>query len=53
MLHRKVNCRENLLQKRYGIGLSPLREALLLLLSEGLLVAEGQRGFMVAPMLRR
>jgi DNA-binding GntR family transcriptional regulator len=45
----ETRLRVNLLQKRYGIGLSPLREALLLLLSEGLLVAEGQRGFMVAP----
>lgn len=36
------------LQERYGLGISPLREALLRLASEGLVVAEGQRGFMVA-----
>lgn len=41
--------RINLLQQTYGIGLSPLREALLRLLSEGLVIAEGQRGFAVAP----
>ncbi len=45
----ETRLRINLLQKRYGIGLSPLREALLRLLSEGLVIAEGQRGFMVAP----
>lgn len=36
------------LQERYGLGISPLREALLRLASEGLVVAEGQRGFAVA-----
>ncbi len=36
------------LQKRYDLGISPLREALLRLISEGLVVAEGQRGFAVA-----
>lgn len=36
------------LQERYGLGISPLREALLRLSSEGLVVAEGQRGFAVA-----
>ena len=36
------------LQKRYGLGISPLREALLRLVSEGFVVAEGQRGFAVA-----
>ena len=36
------------LQARYGLGISPLREALLRLSSEGLVVAEGQRGFAVA-----
>jgi len=37
------------LSVRYGIGLSPLREALSRLASDGLAVAEGQRGFFVAP----
>ena len=41
--------RINLLQQRYGLGLSPLREALLRLSTEGLVVAEGQRGFAVSP----
>lgn len=36
------------LQERYGLGISPLREALLRLISEGFVVAEGQRGFAVA-----
>jgi DNA-binding GntR family transcriptional regulator len=37
------------LRNRYSIGLSPLREALSRLVGEGLVVAEGQRGFRVAP----
>lgn len=41
--------RLNLLQKRYALGLSPLREALLRLSTEGLVRSEGQRGFEVAP----
>lgn len=41
--------RINQLQLVYGLGLSPLREALLRLLSEGLVIGEGQRGFAVAP----
>lgn len=36
------------LQEYYGIGLSPIREALLLLTREGLVINEGQRGFSVA-----
>lgn len=36
------------LQRRYDLGISPLREALLRLVSEGLVVVEGQRGFAVA-----
>lgn len=36
------------LQKRYGLGISPIREALLRLISEGFVVAEGQRGFAVS-----
>jgi DNA-binding GntR family transcriptional regulator len=36
------------IQLRYGLGMSPVREALMRLASEGLVVAEGQRGFSVA-----
>ena len=36
------------LQAAYGLGISPLREALMRLAAEGLLIAEGQRGFSVA-----
>ena len=42
--------RVNELKDRYGLGLSPLREALLKLTSEGFVIAEGQRGFAVAPL---
>ena len=41
--------RSNELQAHYELGLSPLREALLRLASEGFVMAEGQRGFAVAP----
>ena len=37
------------LRKRYDISASPLREALSRLSGSGLVVAEGQRGFAVAP----
>jgi DNA-binding GntR family transcriptional regulator len=37
------------LRQIYGAGISTLREALNRLASEGLVVAEGQRGFAVAP----
>lgn len=46
---RQQRRRVDELQSRYGLGLSPLREALLRLATEGLVVAEGQRGFTVAP----
>ena len=36
------------IQLRYGLGMSPVREALMRLASEGLVLAEGQRGFSVA-----
>ena len=36
------------LQLRYDVGVSPLREALSRLVSEGLVTTEGQRGFRVA-----
>lgn len=48
-LEPSARLRLNELKLRYGLGLSPLREALLRLASEGLVVAEGQRGFAVAP----
>lgn len=41
--------RPSVLQARYGLGLSPVREALLRLAVEGLVVGEGQRGYAVAP----
>lgn len=41
--------RMNELQACYGLGLSPLREALLRLASEGFVISEGQRGFSVTP----
>lgn len=41
--------RPDRLSARYGIGLSPMREALSRLASDGLVLAEGQRGFFVAP----
>jgi Bacterial regulatory proteins, gntR family len=40
------------LRETYGFGWSPLREALFLLTAENLVVAEGQRGFRVAPIPR-
>lgn len=38
------------LKQRYGAGTGTLREALALLVSDALVVAEGQRGFHVKPM---
>jgi GntR family carbon starvation induced transcriptional regulator len=38
------------LKSRYGLGVSPLREALSQLVSERLVTAESQRGFRVSPM---
>lgn len=38
------------LRKAYGIGPTPMREALQRLHAEGLVVAEGNRGFSVAPL---
>jgi GntR family carbon starvation induced transcriptional regulator len=37
------------LVSRYGVGMTPLREALFLLAGDGLVVLESQRGFQVAP----
>lgn len=39
----------DVLRERYAIGVSPVREALSRLSADGLTVAEGQRGFFVAP----
>ncbi|MBB6085413.1 FCD domain-containing protein [Castellaniella defragrans] len=38
------------LKDQYDVGAGTLREALLLLISDALVVAQGQRGFRVAPM---
>jgi DNA-binding GntR family transcriptional regulator len=38
------------LQERYGIGFSPIREALTRLTADGLVVSESMRGFRVAPL---
>ena len=38
------------LKKRYGVGTSPIREALFQLVSDGLVRSEGQRGFRVADL---
>lgn len=40
------------LKARYGVGMSPLREALMKLAVEGLVVLEDRRGFRVAPVSR-
>jgi GntR family carbon starvation induced transcriptional regulator len=40
--------RPQALQERYGVGISPVREALMLLSCDGLVTNEGQRGFRVA-----
>jgi GntR family transcriptional regulator, carbon starvation induced regulator len=37
------------LQEAYGIGMGPLREALSRLAATGIVIAQGQRGFRVAP----
>lgn len=42
--------RIGMLREMYGIGASPLREALSRLVSEGFVVAQERRGFLVAPM---
>lgn len=41
--------RMDMLTKRYGVGMSPLREALVKLTGDALVHAEGQRGFWVSP----
>ncbi|SOE99525.1 transcriptional regulator, GntR family [Burkholderia sp. OK233] len=44
--------RPQALQERYGVGISPIREALMLLSCDGLVTNEGQRGFRVAEASR-
>jgi DNA-binding GntR family transcriptional regulator len=44
--------RLEVLRGEYGVGLSTLREVLNRLATEGLVLAEGQRGFQVAPVSR-
>jgi GntR family carbon starvation induced transcriptional regulator len=39
----------DVLRERYAIGVSPVREALSRLAADGLTIAQGQRGFFVAP----
>jgi GntR family transcriptional regulator, carbon starvation induced regulator len=46
----KLRFRE--LRARYGVGVSPLREALTRLVADGVVVLEDQRGFRVAPVSR-
>lgn len=41
--------RSDELRRRYGLGVSPLREALSRLVVERLVIAQGQRGYRVAP----
>lgn len=42
--------RIGMLREAYGIGASPLREALSRLVSDGFVIAQERRGFVVAPM---
>jgi len=44
-----LKLRMGMLTRRYNVGLSPLREALVRLTGDALAIAEGQRGFWVAP----
>jgi GntR family carbon starvation induced transcriptional regulator len=49
VLAPKAKLRIRDLQERYQVGFTPLREALTRLAAERLVVAEGQRGYWVAP----
>ena len=49
-LPRKARCGWRNLSERYGMGFSPLREALNRLQSERLVTAESLRGFRVSPL---
>lgn len=46
-----VRLRLDPLKARYGMGASPLREALSRLAGDGFVIAEGRRGFSVPPRL--
>jgi DNA-binding GntR family transcriptional regulator len=54
IIHGELQPEEKLriehLREEYGVGASPLREALSRLTADGFVTAEGQRGFRVAPM---
>ncbi|MCU7810186.1 MAG: FCD domain-containing protein [Candidatus Thiodiazotropha sp. (ex Notomyrtea botanica)] len=50
MLQPDEKLRIEHLRTEYGVGASPLREALSRLAADGFVTAEGQRGFRVAPM---
>ncbi|MCO5089459.1 FCD domain-containing protein [Bosea sp. (in: a-proteobacteria)] len=52
MLKPGLRLRFEELRARYDVGLSPLREALFRLVSEGLVISEDHRGFRVAPVSR-
>lgn len=47
-----LRLRFDALREQYSVGVSPLREALTHLASEGLVVAEQRKGFQVAPISR-
>lgn len=49
-LQPEARLRIDWLSRRYGIGPTPLREALQRLCADGMVVAEGHRGFAVAPL---
>ena len=48
-LHPGARLRVEHLKDNYGVGAGTLREALSLLVSDALVISEGQRGFWVAP----
>jgi DNA-binding GntR family transcriptional regulator len=52
-LRPKARLRIGKLRETYGIGASPLREALSRLVSDGFVVSLDRRGFMVAPISLR
>ena len=52
-LQPEAKLRIEQLRQSYGLGASPLREALSRLVSDGLVETEGQRGYWVAPTVIR